>query len=95
MLATYRILTGKDRVDPRTIFDLAGEAPGLRTREAGGVHNIRRQAVRPSLDIRRYTFSQRVVNTWNQLLNSLRAVNTVLAFKIGYDEWVSGGRLGA
>ena len=95
MLATYRILTGKDRVDPRTIFDLAGEAPGPRTREAGGVHSIRRQAVRPSLDIRRYTFSQRVVNTWNQLPDSLKAVNTVLAFKIGYDEWVSGGRLGA
>ena len=82
MLATYRILTGKDRVEPRT-------------RESGGVHSIRRQAVRPSLDIRRYTFSQRVVNTWNQLPDSLKAVNTVLAFKIGYDEWVSGGRLGA
>ena len=36
-----------------------------------------------------------VVNTWNQFPDSLKAVNTVLAFKIGYDEWVSGGRLGA
>ena len=95
MLATYKILSGKDRVDPRTIFNLAEEGPGLRTRQAAGMHHIRKQAVRPRLDIRRYTFSQRVVNTWNQLPDSLKAVDTVLAFKIGYDEWVKGGRLGA
>ena len=29
-----------------------------------------------------------------QLPDSLKGVWTVLAFKIGYDEWVSGGRLG-
>ena len=55
----------------------------------------RAQAVRPKLDIRRFSFSQRVISTWNQLPDSLKGVGTVLAFKIGYDEWVSGGRLGA
>ena len=47
------------------------------------------------MDIRRYSFSQRVVNTWNSLPDSLKGVKTVLGFKIGYDEWVRGGRLGA
>jgi hypothetical protein len=35
MLATYKIMAGKDRVDPKIFFDLAGEGPGLRTRQAG------------------------------------------------------------
>ena len=95
MIATYKIMAGKDRVDPKIFFDLAGEGPGLRTRQAAGAHPIRAQAVRPKLDIRRFSFSQRVVSTWNQLPDSLKGVGTVLAFKIGYDEWVSGGRLGA
>ena len=47
------------------------------------------------MDIRRYYFSHRVVNTWNALPDSLKGVGMVLGFKLGYDEWVSGGRLGA
>ena len=95
MIATYKIMAGKDRVDPKIFFDLEGEGPGLRTRQAAGAHPIRAQAVRPKLDIRRFSFSQRVISTWNQLPGSLKGVGTVLAFKTGYDEWVSGGRLGA
>ena len=37
------------------------------------------------LDIRRYSFSHRVVNLWNSLPNNIKEVETVLAFKIGYD----------
>ena len=92
MIATYQIMTGKDKIDPGLFFDLAAEGPGPRTRRAAGVHSIR--GVRSRLDIRRYSFSQRVVNTWNSLPDSLKGVTTVLGFKIGYDEWVSGGRLG-
>ena len=88
MIATYKIMSGKDKVDPRIFCDLAGEDPGPRMRQAAGVHHIRAQAVQPKLDIRRFS-------TWNLLPNSLKGVRTVLAFKIGYDEWVSGGRLGA
>ena len=29
------------------------------------------------------------------IFDSLKGVGTVLGFKIGYDEWVSAGRLGA
>ena len=46
-------------------------------------------------DIRRHSFSQRVITAWKLLPDSVKGVRTVLGFKIGYDEWVSGGRLGA
>jgi hypothetical protein len=44
---------------------------------------------------RRYSFSQRVFNSWNSLPDSLKGVETVLVFKVGYNEWVEGGRVGA
>ena len=44
-----------------------------------GVFNIRGSNDR--LDIRRNSFSQRVVNTWNSLLDRLNRVESVLAFK--------------
>ena len=93
MIPTYKILTGKDKVVPGMLFGLPGD--GLRTRLAAGVHPIRLQAVRPKLDIRRNTFSQRVVSTWNSLPDRLKEVLTVDGFKAGYDAWVSGGRVGA
>ena len=95
MIATYKIMTGKDKVEPGVFFGLAGDGPGPWTRQAAGAHHIRAQAVKPKLDIRRYSFSQRVISTWNLLPESLKGVGTVLQFKIGYDEWVSQGRLGA
>ena len=88
MITTYRIMTGKEKVDPGLFFAMVADGEGLRTRRGTGVFNIRGSNDR--LDI-----SQRVVNTWNSLPDSLKGVGTVLAFKIGYDEWVSGGRLGA
>ena len=57
------------------------------------MYNIR--GVNDRLEIRKNSFSQRVVTTWNSLPDSLRGVGTVLGFKIGYDEWVSRGRVGA
>ena len=41
MIATYRIMTGKGKVDPRTFFDKAEEGAGPRTRLVTGVHNTR------------------------------------------------------
>ena len=64
-----------------------------RTRAATGAHNIRVKGWR--LDIRRYSFGQRVATGWNSLPESLRSVGTVLGFKTGYDEWMRGKRLGA
>jgi hypothetical protein len=43
MIATYKIITRKDKVEPGVFFGLAGD--GLRTRQGAGVHPIRAQAV--------------------------------------------------
>ena len=89
MIATYKVMTGKDKVEPGALFGLPGD--GLRTRQTAGVHPIRTQAVKPKLDIRRNTFSQRVVAPWNSLPDRVKEVPTVDSFKMGYDEWVRGG----
>ena len=41
MIATYRIMSGKDKVDPRTFFDMAEEGTRPRTRLTAGLHSIR------------------------------------------------------
>ena len=76
MITTFRIMTGMDKVDPGLFFDMVADGEGLRTRRGTGVFNIRGSNDR--LDIRRNSFSQRVVNT--TLPDSL-GVGTVLAFK--------------
>ena len=78
-MITYRIMTGKDKVDNGLFFDMVADGEGLRTRRGTGVINIRGSNNR--LDIRRNSFSHRVVNTWNSLPDSLKGVGTVLAFK--------------
>ena len=95
MIATYKVLSRKDRVEPSLLFRLPEDGTGLQTRQAAGVHPIRTQLVRPKLDIRRNTFSQRVVTPWNALPARVKGVLTVEGFKVGYDEWVSEGRVGA
>ena len=83
MIATYKIMTGKDKFDLGVFFGLPGDGPGPRKRQGAGVHPIRAQPEKPKLDIRRYSFSQRVVTTWNSLPDSLKGVGTVLGFKMG------------
>jgi hypothetical protein len=57
-----------------------------RTRQAAGVHHIRAQAVRPKLDIKRFSFSQRVLSIWNLLPESLKGVGVVMAMMSGSAE---------
>ena len=89
MIATYKIISGKDKVDPVLLFEMAGAGARPRTRRAAGVNNIR--VVQARLEIRRNSFSQRVVSTWNSLPGTVKNVETVLTFKVAYDEWVNGG----
>ena len=41
MIQTYKIMTGKDKVDRGLLFEMAGEGAGPRTRRATGVDNIK------------------------------------------------------
>ena len=63
MIATYKIMTGKDKLATGVFFGLPRDGPGPRTRHVAGVHPIRAQTLKPKLDIKRYSFSQRVVTT--------------------------------
>lgn len=51
MIATYRIMTGKDKIDPGLFLDLVAERAGQRTGGAAGVLYIR--VKRSRLDIRK------------------------------------------
>ena len=43
------------------------------------------------MDIRRHSYSHRVVNNWNSLPDSTKVAVTLLEFKIAYDVWVKRG----
>ena len=53
MIATYKIMSGKDKVDLGMVFNLVAEGAGSSTRRAEGVRNI--IPVRAKLYIRRQT----------------------------------------
>ena len=88
MIQTYRILSGKDKVTPRTWFTLAGKAPAndsTRTRAETGYQNIKR--IESRIDIRRNSFAPRVVDPWNALPNDVKQAPTVNTFKNRYDDF--------
>ena len=87
MIQTWRIMTGKDRVDVATWFDL--EADRARegatiTRNASSHHAIRPREFR--YRERGEFFSNRVVRHYNELPNTVKQSTTVNAFKNTLDE---------
>jgi len=73
MLQTYKILSGQEKVDPSSWFSMASDSERV-TRQSADPLNIRPGT--PRLDIRRYFYSQRVIdvtcggNTGQQHLQS-------------------------
>jgi hypothetical protein len=84
MVQAYKIVTGKDMVKSETWFQSV-TVTGRATRSADDPLNIRPQASR--LDTRRHFFSQRVVESWNNIPSSLKQAETVRAFKNGYRDY--------
>ena len=81
MCQTYKILSGKEKVDPTSWFTMASEGERV-TRQSADPLNIRPGA--PRLDIRRYFYSQRVVDSWNSLPTEIKNSLSVTAFKNAY-----------
>ena len=79
MIETYKILTGKERINSEQFFHLAKNDHGLRG------HRWKIIKERSRLDIRKYSFSQQVVNSWNGLPASVVEATTVNSFKNAYD----------
>lgn len=77
---TYKILTGKDNVNARTWF-LTQEAARTRiTRQTEFGLNIVRERISKT-DTRNYTFSQRMINQWNELPVDVKTARNTSSFK--------------
>jgi hypothetical protein len=83
MLQTYKILSGKEKVDPSCWFTMASDSESV-TRQSADPLKIRPGA--PRLDIMRYFYSQRVVDSWNSIPHdtSTKKSVSVNAFKNAY-----------
>lgn len=75
----YKILTGKEHIDSGQFFKLAENHYCLRG------HEMKLTKERSRLDIRKHSFSQRIINSWNSLPASVVNAKTVNGFKNAYD----------
>ena len=79
LIEVFKLLKGLDKVDYRKFFQLN---IGSRTRG----HSFKVVKNRSNLDLRKYFFSQRVVDVWNRLPQSVVDADTVNTFKNRLDK---------
>ena len=91
MIEVYKILTGKEDVDPGAWFTLAQDGrQAAETRISKGVLNLKKPAMVKKLKLRENFFSVRVVDPWNNLPDVVKKAKTVNTFKNRYDKFISG-----
>ena len=61
LIECYKILTGKENIDPHPFFHLSDNVHGLRG------HSLKLSFIKSRLDLRKNFFSQRVTSAWNSL----------------------------
>ena len=86
LVQVYKIIRGKDKVDPSTWFELVGSEPARITRHTQDPDNIVRQA--PRLDLRKYFFSNRIIERWNNLPSDIRTTVKRETFKQKLKDWI-------
>ena len=79
----FKILRGISKVDSSRWFSLTDSS---RTRS----HRLKLAKLRSRLDVRKHFFSQRVVNTWNNLPEYVVEAASVNSFKNRHDKYISG-----
>ena len=85
MIEVYKIINGFDKCDKDQFFTMQ---PHRRTR--GHKYKIFKRQFR--LDIRKYSFSQRVIDTWNNLPESVVESTSINQFKSRInDHWKTKG----
>ena len=77
----FKIVNGYEHVDRNIFFKLKEDS---RTRG----HKAALVKEQCRLDIRRYSFSQRVINEWNKLPNDYVNANSVNMFKESIDRYL-------
>ena len=80
MIETYKILTGKYDAAAIPRFDVCGE---IKTR--GNIYKI--NTARCKYDLRKYYFTNRVINAWNSLPNYIVVSDTTNQFKNRLDKF--------
>ena len=81
MVLEYKVLTGKDQVDPAEWFTMAAEATRA-TRTTADPLNVRVKHGR--LEVRRNFSTVRVREQWNQVPKNIKSCRTVDSFKSAY-----------
>ena len=80
MIETYKLITNKEGINSTKFFDPRNERgdPELN-------HGLKISKKRPNRDMRKYTFSQRVVNPWNMLQREEVQAKKTSSFKAKFD----------
>ena len=88
-IQAFRILTGVDKVNPTTWFDLAKDRPRLgaaTTRQTDSTLAI--EPRRANTQLRRNFFSVRIADKFNNLPEEIKAATTVNSFKNMLDKFL-------
>ena len=85
MIEVWKILHGKEDVDPSSLFTMANDNVEQVTRNSGFSLNV----VKPRFksDPRKYFFTVRSCQKWNSLPYSVRESTSLNNFKNNYDDW--------
>ena len=83
LIETFKILTGKERIDYKKFLELADATSWLRW------HSLKLYKPRCHTGLRQNFFSVRVINEWNKLPQSVIEAPSVNAFKIRLDKYWS------
>ena len=78
MIEVYKIMTGKEGLDKDLFFKTAGRI--------GRGHKYKLEKSRSRLDIRKYCFSNRIVDAWNGLPDQVVSCENLNKFKNELDE---------
>ena len=92
LIQMYRVMSGKDKVDPFTWFTPAQSREGaMTTRAASGWLNVERK--KGSTEVRNNFWAVGVVDSWNSLPDTFKAATSVNMFKNSLDNLLAGWRI--
>jgi len=89
LIETFKILTGKERIDSSNFFELSETTSGLRG------HSLKLYKQRCCTTVRQCFFSSRVINSWNSLTDYLKMSSKQHQLICSSTVWTSIGKIWA
>jgi len=88
LIETYKILAGKEDIDRDQLFQLTSNINSTRG------HRLKLSKKHCRINVRKFFFSQRVVDSWNSLPSDIVESPSINTFKNRLDDYISrNGRL--